>query len=136
MRKSIFVHAVAMLLAIPLALGLANRSEAQTPAKPTLTLDDCVKCHTTPPADIVAAGAGHKSITCFDCHSSHRPASKNNIPQCSQCHSGKPHYELKGCVGCHKGARTPLKISCGNKVTGPCLTCRSRGIAQLRENKS
>lgn len=136
MNKTIFVHALAMILAIPLVLGFASRSQAQTAAKPTLTLDDCAKCHTAPPADVAAAGAGHKSITCFDCHSNHRPASKDNIPKCSQCHTGKPHYDLKGCLGCHKNPHTPLKISFGNNVTDPCLTCHSQQIAQLRENKS
>ena len=117
-------------------LGFAALSLALAPAKAALTLDDCAKCHAAPPADIASAGAGHKTITCFDCHASHRPAAKDNIPQCSQCHSGKPHYELKGCIGCHKNPHTPLKISFANNVTDPCLTCHSQQIKQLKENKS
>ncbi len=136
MRRKSFVHVLAVILAVPLVLGFACRSQAETKEKPALTANDCVKCHTAPPADIAASGAGHKTITCFDCHSNHRPASKNNIPQCSQCHSGKPHYELKGCLGCHKNPHAPLKISFGNNVTDPCLTCHAQQIKQLRENKS
>jgi len=117
-------------------LGIAAVSFSQTSVKPTLTTDDCVKCHTTAPADIASAGAGHKTITCFDCHASHRPQSKNNIPQCSQCHTGKPHFELNGCLGCHRNPHTPLKISFGNNVTDACLTCHSQQIKQLREYKS
>ncbi len=136
MRRKSFVHWLAIIVAVPLVFGFASLSGAETKGKPALTTDDCVKCHTAPPEDIAANGAGHKTITCFDCHSGHRPASKNNIPQCSQCHSGKPHYELKGCLGCHKNPHTPLKISFGNNVTDPCLTCHSQQIKQLRENKS
>ena len=126
-------HAVLFVLTL---LGFAAISFAAAPAKPGLTLDDCAKCHTAPPAEIASAGAGHNTITCFDCHSSHRPASKENIPQCSQCHTGKAHYELKGCLGCHKNPHTPLKVSFGNNVTDPCLTCHSQQIKQLGENKS
>jgi hypothetical protein len=129
-------HAVIVAVTIPLVLGFAALSGAATPGKAVLTVDDCVKCHANPPADIAAAGAGHKSITCFDCHASHRPASKDNIPKCDQCHTGKAHYELKGCLGCHKNPHTPLKVSFGNNVTDPCLTCHSKEISQLRENKS
>lgn len=137
MRKTFVVHALAMVLVIPLVLGFACRSEAEASAKPTLTLDDCAKCHTAPPEDIATAGAGHnKAITCFDCHTNHRPASKDNIPKCSQCHTGKPHYDLQGCMSCHKNPHTPLKISFANNITSPCLTCHSQQVAQLREFKS
>ena len=136
MRQKYIGYAVAIILAVQLVLGLAGRSGAQAPAKPVLSVDDCSKCHAAPPADIAAAGAGHKTITCFDCHPGHRPASKDNIPTCSQCHSGKPHYDLKGCLGCHKNPHTPLKIAFGNNVTDPCLTCHSQQITQLRENRS
>lgn len=133
MEMKSFRRAVVVVLTI---LGFAAISFAQTPAKPLLSLDDCAKCHTAPPADIASAGAGHKDITCFDCHASHRPASKDNIPQCSQCHTGKPHFDLKGCVGCHTNPHAPLKITFANTVTDACLTCHSQQIKQLRENKS
>jgi hypothetical protein len=136
MRKTLFGRVLPVILAVPLFLGIASRSEAQAPGKPVLTVDDCVKCHAGPPADIASAGAKHKTITCFDCHASHRPASKDNIPKCGDCHSGKPHFELKGCLGCHKNPHTPLKIEFGNKVTDPCLTCHNQQIAQLKENRS
>ncbi len=118
-------------------MGLALTAlAANEPAKPVLTNGDCVKCHTSEPNDIATAGGAHQSITCQDCHEKHRPASKNNIPQCSQCHSGKAHFQLSGCLGCHTNPHTPLKITFGDKVTAPCLTCHTKEIAQLRENKS
>jgi hypothetical protein len=136
MKMKWFRREVVLSLVITLVLGVASMAAAQAPAKATLTTDDCVKCHTAPPADIETAGGKHKTITCFDCHASHRPASKDNIPQCNQCHSGKPHYELKGCLGCHKNPHTPLKITFASNVTDACLTCHSQQIKQLRENKS
>jgi hypothetical protein len=118
-------------------IGLAMTAfAASEQTKTTLTSNDCVKCHTTQPEEIATAGSAHQTISCQDCHAQHRPASKNNIPQCSQCHSGKAHYQLAGCLGCHKNPHTPLKISFGDKVTDPCLTCHTKQIAQLRENKS
>jgi hypothetical protein len=101
-----------------------------------LTSADCVKCHAAQPADIDAKGARHKSITCQDCHSNHRPASKNNIPACNQCHQGKPHFESKGCLGCHTNPHTPLSITFAANLTEPCLSCHTAQIKQLRENKS
>jgi hypothetical protein len=126
-----------IILAAVTVLGLTMTAQAATTAaKPTLTSDDCVKCHAVQPNDIATAGASHKTITCQDCHAGHRPTSKNNIPQCNQCHSGKAHYQLTGCLGCHRNPHTPLKVTFGDKVTDPCLTCHTKQIAQLRENKS
>ncbi len=136
-RSSLIVAFLVALGTLLLLLPLVSVS-AQTPAKatPSLSNDDCVKCHAGPPADIAANGGKHKSVGCQDCHAGHRPASKNNIPQCSQCHMGKPHFELKGCLGCHKNPHTPLKITFGPNVTEPCLTCHTQQNAQLKENKS
>ena len=137
-KRSSLMLVFLLTLGISLLLFSAVLVSAQTPAKaaPTLSNDDCVKCHAGPPAAIAADGGKHKDVGCQDCHAGHRPASKNNIPECSQCHMGKPHFELKGCLGCHKNPHTPLKISFGSNVTEPCLTCHTQQIAQLRENKS
>lgn len=98
---------------------------------------DCVKCHEAPPADVAAAGAKHKTeVSCVDCHAGHRPSSKNNIPKCSQCHEGKPHYGLKNCLECHKNPHKPLDIVIAAKTTEPCLTCHTDQIKQLKENPS
>jgi hypothetical protein len=104
--------------------------------QPALNPSDCVKCHAAQPAEIDAQGARHKTITCQDCHAGHRPASKNNIPACSQCHQGKPHFETKGCLTCHTNPHTPLVITFSSTLTEPCLTCHTPQIKQLRENKS
>lgn len=137
-KRSSFMVVFVLALGISLSLISPVLVSAQAPAKgtPTLSNDECIKCHAGPPADIAANGGKHRNVSCQDCHPGHRPASKNNIPECSQCHMGKPHFELKGCLGCHKNPHTPLKISFGSNVTEPCLTCHTQQMAQLRENKS
>jgi predicted CXXCH cytochrome family protein len=102
-----------------------------------LSPSDCAKCHASQPADIAAKGGKHKTaIDCQNCHAGHRPASKNNIPVCSQCHQGKPHFELQACLSCHKNPHTPLMVTFDKPLTEPCLTCHTSQIKQLRENKS
>jgi len=134
--KRYLIVALVLLSAFVL-LGIAGNTWSQAPAAaPTLTPNDCIKCHSGPPSDISTNGAGHKKVTCMDCHAGHRPASKNNIPQCNQCHMGKPHYELKGCLSCHRNPHTPLVITFAGNLTEPCLTCHTQQIGQLKEHKS
>jgi len=112
---------------------------AADPAQATATLNssDCVKCHEQPPKDIAASGGKHKTeVTCQDCHAGHPPKVKKPIPLCSQCHEGKPHFKLQGCLGCHTNPHAPKNIKFGNNVTDPCLTCHTGQIEKLRANKS
>ncbi|MEI6828132.1 MAG: hypothetical protein WCK54_21275 [Desulfuromonadales bacterium] len=110
---------------------------AAAPPTPTLANDDCVKCHSKPPADIAAAGRKHKTeIGCQDCHNGHPPTNRKIIPLCSQCHEGKSHYKLPACLSCHTNPHTPLNITFGNNVTDPCVTCHAGQIVKLRDNKS
>lgn len=105
--------------------------------KSALTSNDCVKCHTNPPADVAANGGAHKTaVSCQDCHAGHRPAVKNNVPQCSQCHSGKPHYKLANCQRCHNNPHTPKIIKLANNITEECVSCHSPQIVQLKQNPS
>jgi hypothetical protein len=104
--------------------------------KSALTNDDCQKCHTAPPTDLAAAGAKHKDVGCVGCHAGHPPTVKKPIPQCNDCHAGKPHFDLKGCLNCHKNPHTPLNISFAGNVTDACLTCHAPQIEQLRKFKS
>ena len=143
MRKTLHLRGV--LLLVPGLLLAASMAFAAAPAAPKAVLgnDDCAKCHVTQPADIAAAGGKHKSeIGCSDCHTGHRPASARNIPECSSCHSGNPHYEIKGCLNCHKNPHTPLTITFTGNLTDPCVSCHSdkpnkpSQFTQLRDNKS
>ncbi len=125
-----------LMFGISVVLISGKAAWAQASSDKVLTNSDCIKCHAAPPADIAANGAGHKKITCQDCHAGHRPSIKDNIPKCSRCHMGKPHYEFKGCTTCHNNPHTPLKISFAGNLTEQCLSCHAQQIRQLRENKS
>ncbi len=136
-KKSIFSAGLLVLfIACFVLLITVDKSWTQTAKGNILTSDDCIKCHAVPPADIAKAGGGHKVISCQDCHAGHRPLSKDNIPQCNQCHMGKSHYELKGCLTCHKNPHTPLAIMFTGQLTEPCLTCHKGQIEQLKTHKS
>ncbi len=137
MAPSLAGAAPAAKAAAPAAPAAPKESAPVAKATIALASEDCAKCHPVPPADIEAAGGKHKSdVSCLDCHASHRPATQNNIPKCSNCHEGKPHFQLKNCMECHKNPHKPLNIVLGPKVTEPCLTCHADQIKQLRENKS
>lgn len=129
--KVAFVSVVATLVMVAFAFA------ADPVKQPTLSIDDCVKCHAAQPKDVAANGGKHKTeISCQDCHASHRPSSKNNIPQCNQCHSGKPHYNLQGCLRCHTNPHTPKQIKLANNITDECLTCHTQQIVKLKQVKS
>ncbi len=122
------------ILALLVASGAAFAADAK--AAPSLSNDDCAKCHNAPPADLSANGGKHKEVGCTGCHIGHPPTVKKPIPVCSDCHGGKSHFELKGCLGCHRNPHTPLKITFTNNITDACLTCHDKQIAQLKKYPS
>lgn len=134
LRSSSLKIALFLMLVFAVFLICSGAAIAQT--KPALSNDDCLKCHDNPPADLAAHGGKHKDVGCLGCHVGHPPKVKKPIPQCSECHMGKPHFELTGCLNCHKNPHTPLNILFGNNITEACLTCHTQQIAQLREFKS
>lgn len=114
-----------------------NVQAAPVNEHPALTIGDCVKCHAQAPKDIEEKGGAHKnSVTCVDCHAGHPPNVMEIIPQCSQCHSGKSHYELEGCLKCHSNPHAPLELSLAKNLTAPCLTCHEQQKVQLNQFKS
>ncbi len=127
----LLASALTAMLAVNL---LPVTASAQAPA--ALQDSDCPKCHAEQPADVAAAGEAHQDVSCQECHEGHRPASEKNIPECSMCHEGETHFELKGCLGCHTNPHTPLIITLKGNITEPCLTCHDKQIAKLKENKS
>jgi len=65
----IISFAVALLLGIGMSmLPVYSSSAATAPAQPTVTNEDCIKCHAAPPADIAAAGGKHAGVGCGGCH--------------------------------------------------------------------
>jgi hypothetical protein len=41
------------------------------------------------------------------------------IPQCSECHTGEPHFELERCLKCHSNPHAPLCLKPARKITKP-----------------
>jgi len=140
-RKSIkslfYVCLVFVAIAVASSTAFSAASD-QKAAKPVLSSDDCIKCHANPPADIAAAGGKHKMVMCTACHAGHPPSvpAKSIIPKCSNCHTGKPHFELKDCLQCHTNPHTPKNIKIGPNLTEPCLTCHTKQIQQLKETRT
>jgi hypothetical protein len=148
--KRIVSLASALLLLVSVAVAAEPAAKPAAPAtKPVaapapaarpaaaLTNADCAKCHVKAPADVEAKGMAHKTkVTCQDCHQGHPPTVKKIIPLCGQCHEGKPHYKLGGCLQCHKNPHQPKEIVFGRDVTDPCVSCHTPQIAQLKSSPS
>ncbi len=132
-RSSIMIVSLLMSL---ISLVAFYPAVASAEAKPALTDEDCAKCHDAPTADLASEGGKHKAVGCTGCHVGHPPTVKKPIPQCSSCHAGKAHFELTGCLGCHKNPHRPLNITFAGNVTDACVTCHTPQIGQLRDNKS
>ncbi|HEX9021936.1 MAG TPA: cytochrome C [Nitrospirota bacterium] len=95
-----------------------------------------MRCHSDQVNDIAAAGGKHRRVPCMGCHVGHPPEVAKPIAPCTKCHltTRKSHFELTGCLNCHRNPHTPLKISFKGKDA--CLNCHATQLAQLRENKS
>lgn len=115
-----------LLIASVLCLAVASLGSMALAEQAVLSVADCVKCHSEQPAEIAANGAAHKTeIDCQACHEGHRPSVANNIPQCSNCHQGSAHYEVKDpCLGCHN-PHQPLKVSLAGEHTSICVSCHA-----------
>ncbi len=105
---------------------------------PVLSNKDCVMCHTQEPADIERAGGAHKTeIGCQDCHVGHPPkVTEGVIPECSMCHEGKPHFEVKGCLRCHSNPHAPLELTLGPDEKAVCITCHEKEGKELSQYES
>lgn len=118
----------AALLVPPAGEALAAQAEAK------LSNSDCVKCHPQQPATIAQAGAKHRTeVGCLNCHQEHPPLGANAIPQCSMCHSGKPHYEIGKCGACHSDTHAPLQITFPEGSSAACVSCHAAEGKQMKE---
>jgi len=98
--------------------------------------EECVKCHAARVKEIATAGKRHKNVPCIGCHPGHPPEVKKPIEPCSKCHqkTRKAHFELTGCLNCHKNPHTPLNITFEGKDA--CLNCHMLQSELLRDNES
>ena len=118
-----FVKGIGIIILSVIALALFSLP-VMAAEQGTLTVSDCVKCHKKEPATISAKGGLHATaVTCLDCHEEHPPWGTETIPACSNCHSGKAHYDLENCLACHSDPHDPLGLTLAEDLTGPCLTC-------------
>ncbi|NDY41406.1 cytochrome C [Dissulfurirhabdus thermomarina] len=125
------------LLALVFLLGTTPAGPAGAGAGPVLSVQDCAKCHKEAPRDIESGGGAHKSeVTCLDCHDGHPPEKREIIPACSRCHADGAHFQVKGCLGCHRNPHTPLEITLEGNATAACMTCHEEPGVQLRDFKS
>jgi len=112
------------------------------PAK--LLNTDCIKCHTSEPADIERNGCKHKTkVTCLGCHVQHLPKGHNTIPKCSRCHnpSKQAHFALGKCavcLSCHRNPHTPLDITVPDTPAASigCKTCHPEVGAEFKKYPS
>ena len=133
MRTKSFTFLSTLLACVVCGMLLAA---APVFAQPELSIDDCAKCHEQQPAEVAEAGAKHKTDTdCLGCHTGHRPSSPANIPECSMCHEGTPHYELANCMSCHN-PHQPLRVVLQGDLKAECLTCHTEQNAELVANPS
>lgn len=130
------LFACILLLTAGLILGVLPAMAQDAATQAVLNINDCAKCHTKEPQQIAAQGMAHKTeITCISCHESHRPKVANNIPACSNCHSGEPHFSVEGCLGCHN-PHSPLDITLKGELKAVCLTCHAAQGQELTANPS
>jgi hypothetical protein len=102
-----------------------------------LSDSDCGKCHASVQSTVDSMGGKHKTaISCMGCHKGHPPmVSKDKIiPVCSDCHAGKPHYEIGGCNTCHTDPHAPLQMKLAVNLTAPCLSCHPKQGEELKDN--
>ena len=125
-----------VLFSITLCTIVQSGSISLALAQPSLSIDDCAKCHDEQPAQIEANGASHKSeIDCQACHTGHLPKSSNNIPNCNDCHTGSDHYQVDNCLGCHN-PHEPLNVVLTGEHKSVCVFCHSEPDTEMSANPS
>ncbi len=130
---------IALFLITGISMFPPSSCTVRAVEQPSLTDEDCVKCHSRPPAAMATSGGKHKGVGCSGCHVGHPPAVKKPwrpFPKCNQCHIGSPHFEITGCFNCHRDPHAPLNIIFTSNSTNACLPCHKSQISQLRQNKS
>lgn len=113
---------------------------------PQLTVEDCQKCHMSEYEKVAQGGRAHRQmVDCLDCHANHRPLNRNNIPECKDCHAGRPHAALLDCTACHApvdkcdschDVHQPLAETDGQTALSHCQFCHASATEQLQASSS
>jgi hypothetical protein len=127
---------VIVFLGAGISALLISSGTAPAETKFHYTKEECVKCHAARVKEIATAGKRHRNVPCIGCHPGHPPEVKKPIEPCSKCHqkTRKAHFELTGCLNCHKNPHTPLNITFEGKDA--CLNCHLMQSELLRDNVS
>ncbi len=127
---------VVLMMTIAISMSQIFSSIANSQTEPQKK-KNCSECHETAANQVRDGGGKHKSVPCVGCHLGHPPAARKALQKCNRCHlkTKKAHFELDGCLGCHKNPHTPLNISFAD-IKGNCVTCHSGQVAELRDHKS
>ncbi len=133
-------HLVSVMVMCVLTIFLGGISWAKSNVEEAqLSNKDCIKCHPKIVMQVQKHGSKHKTaVGCLDCHEVHPPMypKEEAIPKCSKCHTGKSHYELPNCLGCHQNPHEPLNIVFKGKLVKECLTCHTKEEQQLKAHPS
>ena len=137
MTRSLFVTIAAALFVGTLFMYI-DAPDAGAAAR--LNNEDCEKCHATIVEQVDEAGSKHKTeVECLECHDGTHPpgvAKGSLIPQCSNCHEGKPHFELQNCMGCHRNPHQPLNIVLEGDLKPACNTCHPQIVQEIDTHES
>jgi len=136
-ERCLGLHLVAVLMIIVFSIIFVMGKTVVRAAE--LSNQDCIKCHPKIVEQVKDKGGKHKTeVGCLDCHQAHPPMQPKEeaIPKCSMCHSGKSHYELANCLGCHQNPHQPLEIVFKGKLVAECLTCHTSEEKQLKAHPS
>ncbi len=139
MRKILFIQV--LLLAIVLSFSIDSGWCGDNSSDSQLANSDCVKCHPKIVHENQEAGGKHKTaVGCLDCHEGGHPPlvpGEQIIPECSKCHQGEAHFELKGCLRCHQNPHQPLNIVfSGENNMAACNTCHPEQVEEIKSNPS
>ncbi len=117
-----------------------KRAAANIPIAPKPAVvykkEECKNCHPDQVNDIASAGRKHRSVPCIGCHTGHPPEVEKPIAECTKCHlkTRKSHFEVPGCLNCHKNPHTPLNITFSAQAG--CFNCHGVEVRQLSDNPS
>ncbi|MFZ5767043.1 MAG: cytochrome c3 family protein [Thermodesulfobacteriota bacterium] len=134
-RNIITVFCFCLLLVVPAVAAADALPVRREGVRATVAADDCAKCHDEVVRLLKRKGLAHAPL-CLECHQGHPPADMEIVPACSTCHQGSAHFNLAGCLDCHRDPHAPREIFLTRDMTAPCLTCHQEQIKQLRDNPS
>jgi len=135
MKRYLLTLIIFSTVALAFHYGFSENKDPQA----ALTNGDCIKCHKKEVSLVNTNGGKHQKVGCLACHEGHYPEipKEKMIPSCNKCHTGKEHYTLPNCSGCHQNPHTPLTISFeGKELKQECASCHSEPFRDMKNYPS